>query len=457
MADLAFYFDVVCPYAYIASSRVEVLCLRCGATLEWKPCLLGGLYHATKAPQGKAGSATAAMSAQRVAIATQDLRREVRRAGLPPLNPPASHPVRTLQAQRWLCATEPPSARVALAKALYAAYWVDALDLANLDNDGVTERVLRKLAPEAVASARDGLARMLQAPSAALSGTAALEAADALRANTAAAVEAGAFGVPAFVVRRSGRLFWGQDRMLFVEAALRKIVSSAVPRPVPRVAARSASLQLRFFFDFGSPWAFLGSTQAQRVAAEHGAELVYVPILLGAVFKAIGTANLPMLEMSSVKRAYGSLDVQDWQKHWRLGTTMGFPSSLPAEFPVRTVLPLRAAIASECNRAVVDALFRAVWVDDMPIGTAAATEAVLAPVVGEREAARLVALAAQPAAKGELKANTARALESGVCGVPSFQISVRGRLYGEVFFGQDRLEGAVSDALQAAGQDGARL
>jgi 2-hydroxychromene-2-carboxylate isomerase len=45
---------------------------------------------------------------------------------------------------------------------------------------------------------------------------------DALRAATTRAVDDGAFGVPSFVVEQQGRrfLFWGQDRMLFVERAL---------------------------------------------------------------------------------------------------------------------------------------------------------------------------------------------------------------------------------------------
>ena len=43
MADLYFYYDIVCPYAYLASRRVEAMAERTGATLEWCPVLLGGL------------------------------------------------------------------------------------------------------------------------------------------------------------------------------------------------------------------------------------------------------------------------------------------------------------------------------------------------------------------------------------------------------------------------------
>jgi len=44
MATVAFYFDVVCPYAYLAHTQIEQLCERIGADLQWQPILLGGLF-----------------------------------------------------------------------------------------------------------------------------------------------------------------------------------------------------------------------------------------------------------------------------------------------------------------------------------------------------------------------------------------------------------------------------
>jgi predicted DsbA family dithiol-disulfide isomerase len=54
--EFVFYYDVVCPFAYIASRLVEGLAHRTKATIRWRPVLLGGLYRATKAPQGEHGS-----------------------------------------------------------------------------------------------------------------------------------------------------------------------------------------------------------------------------------------------------------------------------------------------------------------------------------------------------------------------------------------------------------------
>ena len=51
------------------------------------------------------------------------------------------------------------------------------------------------------------------------------------------------------------------------------------------------SKQVEFFFDFGSPAAYLAYTQLPKIAAQAGAEIVWRPILLGGVFKATGNAS----------------------------------------------------------------------------------------------------------------------------------------------------------------------
>ena len=45
---------------------------------------------------------------------------------------------------------------------------------------------------------------------------------------------------------------------------------------------------IEFYFDFGSPTAYLAFTQLQLIAERQKANLIYCPILLGGVFKATG-------------------------------------------------------------------------------------------------------------------------------------------------------------------------
>ena len=76
---------------------------------------------------------------------------------------------------------------------------------------------------------------------------------------------------------------------------------------------------LELYWDFSSPFAYLGSTQAEALAQRTGATLVWRPMLLGAVFKAIGTADAPILTWSEAKRQYfffASLQVKSGTSAW---------------------------------------------------------------------------------------------------------------------------------------------
>jgi 2-hydroxychromene-2-carboxylate isomerase len=111
------------------------------------------------------------------------------------------HPLRTVEAMR-LCHAVAGAGRVRLTHALYRAYFVDNRDIS--DRAVLAAVAAEAGCPEAV--------RQIDAP----------EIKEALRRATAEAVADGVFGAPAFVVVRDGRrmLFWGQDRMHFVEKAL---------------------------------------------------------------------------------------------------------------------------------------------------------------------------------------------------------------------------------------------
>lgn len=192
--------------------------------------------------------------------------------------------------------------------------------------------------------------------------------------------------------------------------------------------------QLDFFFDYASPFAYLASTQVSRICAETEATLSYEPLLLGGLFKALGTPNVPLFAMPEVKRRYIAMDMQRWAAHW------GVPLRFPSGFPLRTVDALRLTLLAPTERwpALVGALMQACWVDDRPI----ADPAVLRDCAEQAEVdPRLLERLGEPEVKAELRARTEAALELGVPGVPTFSVG------GHLFWGQDRL-GFVEDALR---------
>ena len=121
MKCLEFYFDIVCPFAYIASTRIEEVTEKAGAELTYHPILLGGVLKAnttdpwftTKLPDAKARHNI------------KDAERWAAYYGVPfRWNP--NHPRRTLATMRVVTAIGPEPR---LIRALYQAYWVDNKDL----------------------------------------------------------------------------------------------------------------------------------------------------------------------------------------------------------------------------------------------------------------------------------------------------------------------------------------
>jgi 2-hydroxychromene-2-carboxylate isomerase len=191
---------------------------------------------------------------------------------------------------------------------------------------------------------------------------------------------------------------------------------------------------LEFFWDFSSPFAYLGSTQVEALAERTGATLVWRPMLLGAVFKAIGTADAPILTWSEAKRAYFFKDLQRWADHWNV------PFRFPSRFPMMTVKALRVwfALPEERRSAFFHATFRAYWAEDRDIND----EATLRALIGEGADEVLARCATQPV-KDALFAATKHATDAGIFGAPTFIVDGK-----DLFWGQDRIA-LVERALRA--------
>ncbi len=408
VATLEFYYDFVCPYAYLASTQVEALARRAGAQLVYRPLLLGGLFRHLAGE----GYAPNQMNAARAKVGKRDLERYAALYGAA-LARPAEHPRRTVLALRAALA----SGDVARAShALFKAYWGEGADV---------ER------PEVVASAlsRAGLDGAL-----AVSRAEQPEVKEALRAATAEAAEAGVFGVPSFrVVTEDGsELYWGQDRLAQVAAALTPDLGWPPDFPTRRADVGGSTvhgggeLEIELWYDFSSPYAYLGWCQLERIERETGARVRPRPFLLGAVLQQLGYAGAPILTFPPAKQRYAGLDLE------RTARTLGARYQFPSLFPLRAVAPLRLALASgEHLRPLSSALFEAYWADGQDISNEAVLREIAARV-GVPEAA-FEATQSEPI-KQALKANTDEALARGLCGAPSFTVK------DELFWGQDRVE-----------------
>ena len=123
MKTIQFYYDVVCPYAYMASQKIESIASRHNAKVEWIPVLLGGIYKSLQSEQVPSSS----WAPSKVRLGLLDLQREADLQDIP-LTKPKSHPQRSVNAQRLLCAVEEDQIP-ALTHDLYKAYWQKGEDI----------------------------------------------------------------------------------------------------------------------------------------------------------------------------------------------------------------------------------------------------------------------------------------------------------------------------------------
>lgn len=185
--------------------------------------------------------------------------------------------------------------------------------------------------------------------------------------------------------------------------------------------------EIRFAFDFISPYAYLAWTQVHALAERNGARVVAEPVLFAGLLNAHGQkgpAEVP------AKRIYVFKDTL------RRAALLGVPLAPPPSHPFNPLTALRAVIAApdDARRPLIDALFDATWGDaeekgigDPAVVAAAADRAGL-------DGPALVERTREPAIKDALRANTEAAIAAGVFGVPSLRVG------DELFWGLDSLD-----------------
>ena len=197
-----------------------------------------------------------------------------------------------------------------------------------------------------------------------------------------------------------------------------------------------AAKQVDFYFDFGSPTAYLAWTQLPAMAMECRAEIAWRPMLLGGVFKATGNTSPVMVEAKG-KWMWGDMD--RWARRY------GVKLVKNPFFIINTLTLMRGAVGYQLREPerflkYVDVMYRAVWIEGLNMGDAAVVAEVLQKA--GFDPAAFAAMAGDPEVKSKLVSATDEAVKRGVFGAPTMFVG------DAMFFGQDRLE-FVREALKA--------
>lgn len=183
---------------------------------------------------------------------------------------------------------------------------------------------------------------------------------------------------------------------------------------------------VEIFFDYASPYAYLGSELVEGVCKRTGAELKWTPMVLGGVFQA---------------RDHAAPLEKPWRRDYMLSDLQGLSEAHRIPFKPRTQFLFKSVLALRCTLQIPDgpqrakaihALFRAAWAQDLDLGNPAVAARILTEAGFDGKA--LVEGTNGQAVKDQLKQNTDQAVARGVFGAPTLFLDGK-----RMFWGHDRL------------------
>jgi len=200
-------------------------------------------------------------------------------------------------------------------------------------------------------------------------------------------------------------------------------------------------MNVDFIFDFASPNSYLVQQVLPRIADRTGAQINYIPCLLGGVFKATGNqppwqafANVPS------KVAYEELEFKRFiMKHRLVNFKMN------EHFPINTISLMRGAVAAqleseEAFNKYLNTMFSAMWEQGRDMNSPDEVAAVLAESGYSPQ--DFINSIQDDAVKEKLRSNTDAVIARGVFGIPTFFVG------DEMFFGKERLEQLEAEILR---------
>ena len=193
---------------------------------------------------------------------------------------------------------------------------------------------------------------------------------------------------------------------------------------------------IEFYFDVGSPYSYVGFHRIQHIAAQHHAEIIWKPMLLGGVFKATGNSS-PMAVPA--KARYSMRDLKRWSDLWQI------PVQMNPHFPINTLQLMRLITAVQLFQPeeflnVLTGIFNAMF--GQPRNLNDLNELIQLMQELGLDVAQVKLWLEDEKVKSELKVITEEAIARGVFGAPSWFVD------DELYWGVDHLH-FVEHALSA--------
>lgn len=203
MATVEFFYDYSSPWTYLAFTKIDGLCRKYNADLEWRPFLVGGVFN-TVNPSVYEFREKGVPAKQH--YTAKDMGDWARYYGLKITMPPSVFPVNSVKALRGaLVALEHPGKFLPYSYRVFETYWGE-------DQDISQDEVLQKIVEAVGLDGEEYFDKIKRQ-----------DYKDRIRANTDAVIKRGGFGTPTIYVNGDS-MFFGNDRLVLVEEELKRSV-----------------------------------------------------------------------------------------------------------------------------------------------------------------------------------------------------------------------------------------
>ncbi len=191
------------------------------------------------------------------------------------------------------------------------------------------------------------------------------------------------------------------------------------------------SKTIEFYFDFSSPYAYIGYKEIKRLEKKNSFKIRFMPIFLGGLHNAAGITPAAFI---SIKAKYMIRDTK------LVSEKKNIKFIFNSYFPIKTVNFMRGAIIAEegnFEKIYIEKIFNAIWKDGLNMNDATVIDKVLKNT--DLNPQKFLTQATDEKIKDKLKKLTEDALKKGIFGTPTYMVNKK------IFWGQDRLSYAIDE------------
>jgi len=188
---------------------------------------------------------------------------------------------------------------------------------------------------------------------------------------------------------------------------------------------------IEFYFDFSSPYAYLGFKEIKKYEKKYPFQIKYMPIFLGGLHNSAGITPAAFNKIKSKHM------IQDTKL---VANKKNIKFSFNSYFPIKTVNFMRGAIIAKDDnyeKIYVEKIFDSIWRDGLNMNDNIIINKVLKNL--DLNPNIFFGKVSDIKIKDKLKKFTNDALKKGIFGAPTYYVNRK------IFFGQDRLIYAIDE------------